>query len=91
MVSSLLQELDRLLKEARAGKSVKEDDIPPPVVVKGGSNAPAPSSVPALRKETPAVQPTVTQVQGKCFIELYHLCESPKLCILYNVTSVDSS
>ncbi|XP_065062084.1 coiled-coil and C2 domain-containing protein 1-like isoform X2 [Rhopilema esculentum] len=58
-----LKELERLLKEARAGKSVKEDDIPPPVVVKAGSNAPAPSSVPALPKETPAVQPTVTNTQ----------------------------
>ena len=32
------QELDRLLKDARAGKTVKEDDIPPQVFVKGAKD-----------------------------------------------------
>ena len=31
----MLQELDKLLKDAKAGKTVNEDDIPPPVFVKG--------------------------------------------------------
>ena len=31
----MTQELDKLLKDAKAGKKVKEDDIPPQVFVKG--------------------------------------------------------
>ena len=36
-----LKELEKLLKDAKAGKTVKEDDIPPPVFVKGAVSSPS--------------------------------------------------
>jgi len=35
------KELEKLLKDAKAGKTVKEDDIPPPVFVKGAVSSPS--------------------------------------------------
>eukprot|EP00794_Sanderia_malayensis_P004573 gene4573-5174_t len=59
-----IKELTKLLKDARAGKSIKEDDIPPPVAVKAKSSAPSSTSqqhtIPDVSKDVPMEVPKVT-------------------------------
>ena len=60
--SFALQELDRLLKDARAGKTVKEDDIPPQVFVKGAKDTTSQQQQQPQKDTSTAPEPMLVDV-----------------------------